>query len=420
MSHPLPVFGNREPLLWHAQCERGCPAFQDCGGSDTAPCGCHRHGAARYACHTCSINCRDRRPSPGAEFADFAEANLEDGLPLRELRIRVSAASLPVFVPLRMAELPLGHRIDVSVVAAGLRDLFSRHRVAAVRPSRYLQSADELWQHLRVPSQAVVIGVLNGHDNALESFWHSDRREHYAAYQATSLRLLTGPTYSINAESPSNPAYNNVTMARRHNRVVQELHDAGRVAVPNLYWRNDADRHRWVEFLRSADIEMVSRDFSRTKQWPPFQEHLAGLIEIVRLVDRPLHVIVTGIGVGKAHHVMKELNGVSASCTVVSADPIMEAMNGKALISNGADGFRSVTRPRSSKLELASANLSVFQDHLVQLCARNRESESLRNGTFLPLEGRGTGAVEGRQPCVGPPLAARPSVVSTTRETRNS
>lgn len=354
------------PTLWQSQCEFQCPVFGECGGAPTAPCECIWVGSAQpgraHRCESCNHFCRDRRGD--AAFEEHAQ----DGLPLADLvpsPCEGNALELPLFVPAHTRE--LGRRLSLSWVAADLRDLFSEHRRGPVTPRRALKSACRLRRALRVSDKTNVLAVLNGRDDTLQGFWESNRTDAYNAFRRCGVSAVTGPTYSVFTETPQLLASHNVIMMMRHHRVVSELWSEQLVAIPNIYWRDKRDLQRWVEWLNhNRTVHTICRDFSMTKQPEGFEPHLNGLISIIERVERPLHVVVLGVGLGKAVGAIARLRAVRATCTIVSSEPVLRAIKRGELITPG----RRLYRPRSRSVELplkrlAAINIRRFERHLL-------------------------------------------------------
>ena len=171
-----------------------------------------------------------------------------------------------------------------------------------------------------------------------------DRNKVFHALARMGIGTITGPTYSISGETASNPASHNLTMFLRHHRYCSEAANTGLQVIPNVYWRNADDRSAWVKWLDdNPEVAWISRDFSRTKQWVSFEAELAGLIGIIKLVARPISVVVLGVGAEKmlaTHHRLAE---VGARISFVSSSPIVRPPVGVPAISR-EDAIRNGIR----------------------------------------------------------------------------
>ena len=95
---------------------------------------------------------------------------------------------------------------------------------------------------------------VNGKDDILEAFWGMPRNEFFANLRNSSFCAVTAPTFSVVADCKNTPASHNVCMLLRHNRVLDEIHKAGLVAIPNLYWRTVSDQKRLTEWLQEREV----------------------------------------------------------------------------------------------------------------------------------------------------------------------
>jgi len=353
-------------------CASSCHAFGECGGSPSAPCACVFAGTDQaYQCDECWMNCRERI---GSEFGDVGENHYADGLALRDLRIANVSLDLPAFVPAITRELP--PQAVLPVVAAGMGDLFRRDPRAQIRTSPRLGNPEEFKRQLRCTPDGRVLAVLSGTDHALELLWHADLSAIAPQFANAGLTAITGPTFSVLGEHSVRP-YHNLTMLRRHHRIVQRLFDYGLDVIPNLYWRTDGGLYQWAEVLLGSTIGTVSRDFSRTKNGPQFYAHLDGLLKLLRAVARPMHVVVVGVGVRKAAGVLARIQECGCTCTIVSADPVRLAINRGAQVFrrvNGELGIR--VRPDLPRENLAIRNITVLSRELRRI-ANPRQRDPL-------------------------------------------
>jgi hypothetical protein len=352
--------------------EVNCPLYEDCGCGSTAPCGCIRvDPERRYQCGDCSIICLERRQPPyGRDAERAANTIIREGESLARVRTGPSAApEFPVLIPTRTNELPTTHRLDLAWVAMDLKQLLRLSSDGSVRSRIAKYDPDRLRGMLRVQPQTQVVAALNGADHLLEGFWSMPRREFYEDAVRANLSWFTGPTFSVVQEGSETPASHNIAMLRRHHRVVKEIGGTALSVAPNLYWRDRRGRNRWVEWLcENRQLEVISRDFSRSKASGPFRDHLKGLVDIVRRVDRPLHVLLVGIGPTNGGTAIRRLAEVGATCSIVTAHPIASAVYGGHRLRETPSGDLIRVPGRDiSRMDLIGPNLTAMEDHLLHV-----------------------------------------------------
>ena len=314
MTLALPV---RQPSLWEGGC-RDCLAYDACGGSESAPCTCVHTGSRQHDCRRCSIVCTERSVTDGdGRVTDSFRRQLQEGLGLNALRVRQPAFALPPLLLTRTDCLPPDHRLALGWVGVHLRAVLSAVRVTPEPES----PATTIRSRLRTNETARLVGILNGHDDLLESLWQLDRRLVLRRLRAARIEVLTGPTYSVYGD---NPASHNVTMLLRHHRFCAEACTAGFVVIPNIYWRSRADRMEWATWLgRNPTVHTIARDFSRTKQASPFWMEFDGLLEILEAIPRSMRVLLTGVGMQKMADTGRALERVGASASFVSPQALV-------------------------------------------------------------------------------------------------
>jgi hypothetical protein len=325
--------------------------------------------ADRYQCQRCDVICRER--STGAEgslVADDFRSQAEAGLPLALLELSGAAVRyppLPILIPLRTDELPPGVEVTIPCVGVDARALFSRHRNGPVRARPEFLRPDRARQQLRVGSGTRIVGILNGNDATMEGFWGMPRMPFLEQAKIAGFELFTGPTFSVTSESGEIPASHNVIRLLHHHRVVQEIAVVGIAAAPNIYWRRKRDRDEWVEWLRrNPQVSMISRDFSRTKSRELFLPELSGLIKILRAIDRPMHVLLVGVGGAKAGVTLRHLAEVQATASIATASPVIAARRGMALRTAAGGRLRRVRDQRHGWEHIAINNIRAVQDLL--------------------------------------------------------
>ena len=271
---------------------------------------------------------------------------------------------LPPFIPSRTNEIGyLGRRYHWAAI--DLRYLLTRHTSSPPHPRPYLCGSQELRSFAKCADRTRIIAVLNGTDDLLEGFWGGDRDTLYTALISSSVSLVTGPTFSVTAEI-NTPASHNVMMMQRHHRVVEELQEHGLTPIPNLYWRGSPDRERWIAWLAANDtIRIIGRDFSRTKATSSFRREFEGLLEILEVHGRPLHVVMTGVGPKNAPLAFDGLRSVNCRATLVSSYPILTAIKHGRQIQLGENSQLTLAQcPDLDRFSLAIRNLQTMDDYI--------------------------------------------------------
>lgn len=369
----LPISPRQQLTLWEPACEERCPVWNPCGGSDTAPCSCvWSTPERRHRCETCHLVCRERNYQ-GSTFSEYVRATRRlDDLSLVQGDL---IASLPVFIPLRTNELPSSVKLPLAWGGADLKTLLTLRQGGQARPRSLLDPTASTHESLRVHEGAELLAILNGRDDLLEGFWQMPRLDLYRQLMECGLGAATGPTFSVTVpEGTEMPASHNVLMQLRHHQVVHELAAGaadGRSSepIPNIYWRDRADAARWVKWLRDhPEVHVVSRDFSRTKQGGPFKRALRALVAMLAAVERPLHVVVAGVGIRKGAYVLRKLAGAGITCTVVSSNPVLEGIkHGKSVYVDGEGDLRVRKEEDRSRSQLAYQNVLVVDRYLSEI-----------------------------------------------------
>lgn len=326
-----------------------------CGGGPDAPCGCV-HGIAgeeserRYDCENCPVICRERRvPKPDGTGTWTYRDEVQAGLPLDRLRlVQRDLGPLPPFIPTRTHEMNVKVRPPFPWVGVDLKTLLSVRDDGSATPRKLTRNGPtEFRQALRVDPSTKVVAVLNGRDNLLEGLWGMDPETFSGILRDLGIDLVTGPTFSVYGDRP---AAHNVVMMLRHHRSADDLAAGGLTVAPNLYWRTAADRRRWVSWLtREEDVSVVSRDFSRTGNRASFEPQFRGLLEIAKQVERPLHVLLVGVGVAKGPQALDRLARAGATGSFVTAKPVMAGTGGR---------LQALRTGRPPREERAPANVS--------------------------------------------------------------
>lgn len=313
MSSP-PV---RQGSLWEPRCYT-CLAYDQCGGAATAPCGCIHTGERYRACRTCPIICTERSVTDDAgQVVDSLRIRLREGLPLTALRIRQPSMDLPSLVLSRTDSFPEGYTLPDTLVGVHLRTVLSVVR----RDPEWQQPSVNLRSQLRAKPATRLIAILSGEDDLLEDLWGVDPHQIFRRLHSARVEIVTGPTYSVYRE---HPASHSIAMLLRHHQFCAEAAASGFVVIPNLYWNSRAHRRAWVSWLReNPTVSCVARDFSRTKHRESFGPELDGLLEIVEATQRPMHVLITGVGKKKILETRRALVEAGASVSFVSPEAVV-------------------------------------------------------------------------------------------------
>lgn len=360
-----------QPSLFEVTCPN-CQLWDSCGGATSAPCQCIWVDERRHQCATCKVICRERyRLLEDGRVDTLASRRLDvTSLDRLHLEQQIGDSSFPVFIPDQTYNLPAHVSLNCEWVAVGLKQLIYRRKDLSAQPRSWLTLPSFLVrQRARVNKNSRLLAVLNAPDDLLESFWGMDRFAFYATMVAAEFDAVTGPTFSIykyvaGREKLRIPDSHSVMMLSRHHRVMTELAERFRVAIPNIYWRNDKDLEKWRVWLsRNEKTSCIYRDFSATKG-KDCEQFLYGLFDLVSVVGRSLHLLVTGIGCAKAATVVKQFADAGCKVSIISADPIVKGMKNKAMVYKGEDRPDIVPMPERKLSEIAVANVHVMEQHL--------------------------------------------------------
>jgi hypothetical protein len=357
-------------------CATKCEAYGVCGGRrNTAPCGCvwtHASGL-RYKCHKCYLICRERREyntDTCLQLTSF-ETNVENGLSLDQVRVNQAKCRLPIYIPVTTNNYHGSIKFS-GYVAVDARMLFNHPRSKAAVLKSQFETEDALRQYLRVTKNCKLIAVLNGTDKMLERMWAMPRTEMLAKLASIGFSICTGPTFSLTALTPEGtvvPFSHHNIMLMRHHRVLSEISDAGLCAIPNLYWLDGDTRqlNQWAVWLKeSTNVFIISKDFTSTRNWSAIQPKLSELIELLKQVGRPFHVLIIGTGQSNAPRIVRALSQAGHSISIVTSAPILKAIHGSQYITS-FDGKLSDAPSDKSKYsfdDLIKYNLDVFEKKL--------------------------------------------------------
>jgi hypothetical protein len=261
---------------------------------------------------------------------------------------------------------------DWDWVGIDLKLLVSKHKDPPIYPKSYLDSPFEVRKFANVTKDCNLLAIMNGKDGLLESFWASDRVEIYNALKKSNFVASTGPTFSVYGykEKLRVPDSHSVSMLRRHHQVVQELDFRNIIPIPNIYWRNNRDILKWVEFLSKNEfISTISRDFTCTTRGQERKYYFEQLVELIQRVGRKLHIIFQGTSVAEASNVINRLAQIGCTCSLATPDPIIKGLKGKELSFNGEKPPKILKNTINSLPELMLNNLYVMQKYLRAVAA---------------------------------------------------
>lgn len=290
---------------------------------------------------------------------------LLEGIELEDLHLRQEDSfQFPTFIPLGTHE--AASALNLLWVGVDIKGLVTQRRRKPASPKKFLLQED-IGSYLNVPKETRLLAVLNGQDKLLESFWGMRRKAFFELLKERGFEVVTGPTYSITSEESGFPASHNIFMQRRHHRAIEEIQDAGLVAVPNLYWRNESDMERWVAWLsKQKDLYYVTFDFSRNKDATNFELELVGLMQILRLLNKPLHVMLVGVGSANGLKAIKCLSDLNCTASVVSSRPVRVAASGGNRLQIAASGKLGSSQYKElARGELVGKNIRVMEEYLI-------------------------------------------------------
>ena len=354
-------FAARFPTLFETGCY-SCPAGDVCPGDVSSPCGCVRRGAARFECDSCHVLCRLRGILRGLERDEDFVRRLTEGMWFDDLAVeqRADDLELPLLVPLRTRSMGRTDVACFSAVGFDLQDLVTNRSKRGTVSETRATTGVRLRDHVGASKGVPLLAVLNGDDDRLEGFWGMDRPAFLQSLKAQGVVAVTGPTFSVYDDEP---ASHRTLMMMRHIKVLDEIGRAGLVAIPNLYWRGEYDIKAWAAWLRvNATVRFVSRDFSRTKK-KAFRAQFANLRWLLRLVGRPVHVVLVGVGAGRAVQALSQLEKDGHSVTVATASPIVMARRGVRLVVEGGK-MKERKDTSADPDDLAFDNIDTFRQRL--------------------------------------------------------
>jgi hypothetical protein len=328
----------------------------------SVPCGCVYEDNRRYKCENCPYFCLERREIESGRDLTFY---ISEGLDLEELTISQKIPSLPpIFVPLgtrnARSSLPLAWvALEMEKLVVVKKDLENVAR---------LKNQSDFDNYFRLPSITNLIAVFNGQDKLLETFWSMPHRQKlFRILKERGVLFATGPTFSITDESGGFPASHNVLMQRRHNRIIKEISDSGIIPIPNVYSRDEKGIDDWANWINKNEIQLISRDFSLTKSGRPLEKEISKLISLllkIKSLGRKIHVILLGLGTKNSENVLRKVNKLGFTATIVSKDPVLTAINGGRLTSNKLGRISKSKDHKTQKSKLILHNIQFFTNYL--------------------------------------------------------
>ena len=335
-----------------------CVAYQECGGEARGRCMCAWKGSRRYQCSTCSLMCRERDEFTALNrpFEDAArQALFMDGLMLREYVPQGGAfENLPPFIPTQTFQLSEGCVLPDPWVGIGLRSIF--------------KPREDLRGFMRASPTATLLGVLNAPDPVLERFWGlgpDKRREMFERLSSQGMTHVTGPTFSVYAESL---AMERLSQLHRHHRVANEAQRAGLAVAPNLYLHNTHGRRLWLAWLQEhTEVQVVSREVSFLKHKNARAEAITSVLELLSEAGRPFHVLLIGVGQRSLKDTCSLFTGTGHTFSVLTKNPVIAGLKGQ----DSAELERSFVR-RGRKIAPSVGKRTALRNLGVMRAAANR------------------------------------------------
>ena len=116
----------------------------------------------------------------------------------------------------------------------------------------------------------------------------------------------------------------------------------------------------------SPSIPAIYRDFTLARPKAVFEPQFDELLYLLRMIVRPVHIILTGVGMRRVSRVTRMLASSGYSYTIVSPEPILMAISsGKRLHVNDDGSVLGIQDLGINRMDLALLNLEVFS----QLCS---------------------------------------------------
>jgi hypothetical protein len=350
--------------IFQNHCAEVCGAYDVCGGSNSAPCGCIKTDPGeRYNCANCWVHCLERR-TPNYDI----QTQLAEGTDLENLIIEQKVIpQFPLVIPHSTHESP--EILPLKWAGIDIRHLLSDSRKKPLHSRALLNGKVSLRERLKLNPNTKLLSILNGNDWKLEGFWGmSSRYELYDQLEYHNFHAVTGPTFSVTDEDKGFPAFHNIIMQMRHHRVMEELQGINMLSIPNIYWRDKRDREKWAEWLaHQGDIHIISREFSRTKNPFSFPKALDEFVDFLSRVGRPFHVLLVSVGYGNGVLALQRLAEIGCTASVITSSPIREAITKGCRLEITESSKLSPIQDRSvSNGQLVLPNLRTVEQYLIR------------------------------------------------------
>ncbi|RZK24948.1 MAG: hypothetical protein EOO63_16720 [Hymenobacter sp.] len=316
---------------------------------------------------------------------DSARAQYKAGLDLRELTVSQQVHEpFPLFIPLRTADFPLKEGVLplrwAAVDATHVKERLLTGPIAAPK----FATPQAVRAFLRVADTCRLLAVLNAQDKILERLWAlPDRIGRFQQLKDYGFELSTGASFSVverTTEDTLVPRFHNLVMQRRHQRLLSEIQQAGLDAVPNLYWLDEREADRWVEWLgQNPTVRYVSREFTRTRQGDSVKAIVESLLRLLGRTTRTYHVFLVGLGPATAAYALQRLAIEGHTGTIITSDPIMQAVYGKRYNGN----FKALYAAGSVKEKVALKNIESLETYLLDAVAGTAISQYARRNLVL-------------------------------------
>ena len=328
-----------------------------------SPCGCMYVGTARkYLCDECQTGCRERIDSVSTFLTHF-----EQSKDIRDVSIchKADILDLPLVLPIKGGKNNI--RISAKIAAVDLVELLAFFNTQ--------NKGVPLYERARVDSSTILVGVLNSVDSVLERFWNLPNRVEFFTFLANAgIVAVTGPTFSLYDYYDGRPVPDShkVLMLRRHHQVLSEIAEAGMVAIPNLYFRNQYDIDIWSDWLRKNDVRFIMRDFSMNKNPSLFLDsEVEAIKKMIISSGKSLHVLFTGVGTAKAESFLQQFAAIGCRCSFITSDPLNKAMMAGNRLAIHDGNLLSVPAPEIRRAFLVQPNYTVMEESLLQFAVSN-------------------------------------------------
>ena len=282
-----------------------------------------------------------------------------------------SIPSFPLLIPTKTHNLRVDHSLEIDWVGIEIDRILSLFNKLPRMPQKSSLTPKAFRELAQVGERTKVIVVLNGVDSKLEKFWGMDRLQLYEMMEKSSVNAVTGPTFSIYDQTTGGypmAESHRVTMMRRHFRVIQELSDNEFFTIPNVYFRNQYDIDRWINWLKgNKSIKVLSRDLTCTRSGKEFESYLQQLIELIKGTHRSFHVLFQGISASKADYVIRKMSEINCTCSLITSDPIIKGSNGYEFVFRGKERPITKKQPNHHWSQIATQNIKVLNDYLKAL-----------------------------------------------------